>query len=287
MEGWGTDDTPYRVADLRAQVLDTNKAEGEHVRSFQLALSRLARKPGRVRFDIHRPGPLIDHPGKLSNYQAVDVAGLQEVGRLLDPMTETNNQSVPRWVDFHCHVDLYKDLSALIAECDRERVATLAVTTTPKAWPRNRELASRSAHVRIALGLHPQLVTERENELSIFERYLSDARYIGEIGLDASPRFYRSFSAQERVFERILRACAEQGGKILTVHSVRAVGKVLNHIESALPQDRGRIVLHWFTGTPAEARWAVAFGCYFSINREMLRSPKHRQLVGVFRSTAC
>lgn len=83
LEGWGTDDTSYRIPDLRAQVLDTNKAEGEHVRSFQLALSRLARKPGRARFDIHRPGPLIDHPGKLSDYEAVYVAGLQEVGRLL------------------------------------------------------------------------------------------------------------------------------------------------------------------------------------------------------------
>lgn len=195
-------------------------------------------------------------------------------------MTETSNQSAARWVDFHCHVDLYNDHSALIAECDRERVATLAVTTTPKAWLRNRELASKSTHVRIALGLHPQLVAERGNELPIFERYLSDARYVGEIGLDAGPRFYRSFPAQERVFERILRACAEQGGKILTVHSVRAVGKVLNHIESALPQDRGRVVLHWFTGTSAEARRAVALGCYFSINGEMLRSPKHRQLVG-------
>ncbi|TIN74387.1 Qat anti-phage system TatD family nuclease QatD [Mesorhizobium sp.] len=195
-------------------------------------------------------------------------------------MIETSNQSAARWVDFHCHVDLYKDHSALIAECDRERVATLAVTTTPKAWPRNRELAAKSAHVRIALGLHPQLVAERENELPIFERYLSDARYVGEIGLDAGPRFYRGFPAQERVFERILRACAEQGGKILTVHSVRAVGKVLNHIESSLPQDRGRVVLHWFTGTSAEARRAVALGCYFSINGEMLRSPKHRQLVG-------
>ncbi|NOW44765.1 TatD DNase family protein [Novosphingobium sp. SG751A] len=195
-------------------------------------------------------------------------------------MIVTSNQSAARWVDFHCHVDLYKDHSALIAECDRERVATLAVTTTPKAWPRNRELAAKSAHVRIALGLHPQLVAERENELPIFERYLSDARYVGEIGLDAGPRFYRSFPAQERVFERILRACAEQGGKILTVHSVRAVGKVLNHIESSLPQDRGRVVMHWFTGTSAEARRAVALGCYFSINGEMLRSPKHRQLVG-------
>ena len=161
-----------------------------------------------------------------------------------------------------------------------ERVATLAVTTTPKAWPRNRDLAAKSAHVRVALGLHPQLVAERENELPIFERYLPDARYVGEVGLDAGPRFYRSFPAQERVFEHALRACAEQGGKILTVHSVRAVGKVLSHIERALPQDRGRVVLHWFTGTPAEAHRAIALGCYFSINVEMLRSSKHRQLVG-------
>lgn len=83
LEGWGTDDTPYRIADLRAQVLDTGKAEGEHIRSFQLALSRLARKPGRARFDIHRPGPLIDHPGRLADYEAVYVAGMQEVARLL------------------------------------------------------------------------------------------------------------------------------------------------------------------------------------------------------------
>ncbi len=195
-------------------------------------------------------------------------------------MTATPHKPPPRWVDFHCHVDLYKDHAALIAECDRERVATLAVTTTPKAWPRNRELASRSAHVRVALGLHPHLVTEREDELPMLERYLPDARYVGEVGLDAGPRFYRSFPAQERVFERVLRACAEQGGKILTVHSVRAVAKMLGHIERALPHDRGRVVLHWFTGTSAEARRAVGLGCYFSINGEMLRSPKHRQMVG-------
>lgn len=193
-------------------------------------------------------------------------------------MIEQSRQP-PRWVDFHCHLDLYKDHAALIAECDRERVATLAVTTTPKAWPRNRELAAHSAHVRVALGLHPQLVAERESELPLLERYLPDARYVGEVGLDAGPRFYRSFPAQERVFERVLRACAEHGDKVLTVHSVRAVAKVLGHIERALPPDRGRIVLHWFTGTQAEARRAVTLGCYFSINAEMLRSPKHRQLV--------
>lgn len=191
-------------------------------------------------------------------------------------MTEVN---CTRWVDFHCHLDLYENHERLITECDQKKVATLAVTTTPKAWPRNREMAATSSHVRVALGLHPQLVAERGGELTLFERYLSDARYVGEVGLDAGPRFYKSFAEQERIFERILRACAEQGDKILTLHSVRAVSKVLGHLERSFPQDRGQAVLHWFTGTSAEATRATALGCYFSVNGEMLRSPKHRQMV--------
>jgi TatD DNase family protein len=180
-------------------------------------------------------------------------------------------------VDFHCHLDLYEGHAALIAECDRERVATLAVTTTPKAWQRNRELAARSPQVRVALGLHPQLIAERGGELALLERLLAEARYVGEVGLDAGPRFYRSLPDQERVFQRILRVCAEIGGKTLSVHSVRAVGRVLDCVERTLPPDRGRVVLHWFTGTMAEARRAIELGCYFSVNGEMLRSPKHRQ----------
>jgi TatD DNase family protein len=184
-----------------------------------------------------------------------------------------------RWVDFHCHLDLYPDHAQLIAECDSERIATLAVTTTPKAWTRNSEMARGADHVRVALGLHPQLVAEREAEIGLFESLLPEARYVGEVGLDASPRFYKSFDTQERVFERILRMCAEHGNRILTVHSVRAVSKVLQHLERELPADRGHVVLHWFTGSVSEARRAVDRGCYFSVNSEMLKSPKHRTLV--------
>lgn len=192
--------------------------------------------------------------------------------------------SIPKWVDFHCHLDLYPDHERLIVECDQAEVATLAVTTTPKAWRRNRELAASARHVRVALGLHPQLVAERESELPLLERLLEETRYVGEVGLDAGPQFYRSFEAQERVFTRVLEACSEQGGKILTVHSVRSVGKVLTHIEKLLPRDRGKVVLHWFTGTPSEARRAVELGCYFSINSQMLASAKHRSLVALLPS---
>src|ERR1700712_1775091 len=115
---------------------------------------------------------------------------------------KAQKNSIPKWVDFHCNLDLYPDHERLILECDLAEVATLAVTTTPKAWRRNRELAASTKHVRVALGLHPQLVAGRESELPLLERLLEETRYVGEVGLDAGPQFYRSFDAQERVFTR-------------------------------------------------------------------------------------
>lgn len=179
-----------------------------------------------------------------------------------------------RLVDFHCHLDLYPDHAAAVKRCERDGVFTLAVTTTPKAWPRNHELASATHHVRAALGLHPQLVSERAHEIGLWEELLPRTRYVGEVGLDAGPRFYRSFETQKEIFARVLTLCAAAGNKIVTTHSVRATTAVLDMIEQYMPPPRGRVVLHWFTGTAAEAKRAVDLGCYFSVNAEMLANEK-------------
>ena len=182
-------------------------------------------------------------------------------------------------VDFHCHLDLYPDHAAAVRDAEAAGVFTLAVTTTPRAWPRNHELAQRTKHVRAALGLHPQLVAERENEIEQWDRYLSETRYVGEVGLDAGPRFFKSLDAQKRVFRHMLESCAEAGNKILSVHSIRSAKAVLDLVEAHLPPERGKIVLHWFTGTKSEAKRALNLGCYFSINAAMLNNERHASLV--------
>ncbi|WP_106755029.1 Qat anti-phage system TatD family nuclease QatD [Pannonibacter carbonis] len=182
-------------------------------------------------------------------------------------------------VDFHCHLDLYPDFEAAIAKAEAARIYTLTVTTTPKAWPRNHELTRQTRFVRAALGLHPQLIAERAGELPLWERHLSETRYVGEVGLDAGPRFYKSLDTQKQVFRRVLQCCADAGGKILTVHSVRSAAQVLDMIEEHLPRDRGTAILHWFTGSRSEAKRAVALGCYFSVNAEMVRTDRGRALV--------
>lgn len=185
----------------------------------------------------------------------------------------------PDFVDFHTHLDLYPDLATAISTCDRRRTATLTVTTTPKAFAGNRELAESSEFVRVGLGLHPQLVAERHGEIDLFEKLLPSSRYIGEVGLDSGPRHYRSLDLQKLIFERILRLCANAGGRILSVHSVRSAKAVLDMVEKHLPKARGVVVLHWFSGTAREARRGVELGCYFSVNERMLATSNGQRIL--------
>jgi TatD DNase family protein len=184
-----------------------------------------------------------------------------------------------RLVDFHCHLDLYPDFEALVGESEQLGIFTLAVTTTPKAWSRNNKLASSTKYVRAALGLHPQLVVERWREIDLWERLLDETRYVGEVGLDAGPRYFSSMERQTEVFRRILRCCAKAGDKILSIHSVRTATKVLDLIEEEVPRGRSKFVFHWFTGSIADAKRAASLGCYFSVNSQMLTTDRGRALV--------
>lgn len=189
------------------------------------------------------------------------------------------DQYKTKLVDFHCHLDLYSDHKGAVFQREREEVFTLAVTTTPKAFPRNKELADQTKYVRASLGLHPQLVADRAHELSIWKDFLPKSRYVGEVGLDATRSHYHSFNIQKHVFEEILKTCATGGDKILSVHSARCTKVVLDMIEARLPIGSGKVVLHWFTGSLSEMHKATEIGCYFSVNLAMLQNSRIRKLV--------
>lgn len=182
-------------------------------------------------------------------------------------------------VDLHCHLDLYPDFVSAVQDAERATVYTLTVTTTPKAWPRNREVTATTQYVRAALGLHPQLVGERADEISLWDKYLPEARYVEEVGIDAGPRYYRSLDLQKEVFQHVLQKCALSRNKILSVHSVRAAKIVLDLIEHYLPPTAGTVILHWFTGSISETHRAIELGCYFSVNSQMLLNEKGRRII--------
>lgn len=181
-------------------------------------------------------------------------------------------------IDLHCHVDLYPDPRQIIAGCLERRMYVLSVTTTPSAWEGTAALANGAARIRTALGLHPQLAHERRSELLLFDRLLPQTRYVGEIGLDGSPELRSHWDTQLAVFDHVLRSCARAGGRILSIHSRRASGAVLDRLQTH--PSAGIPVLHWFTGARGELERAVRLGCWFSVGPAMLRSDKGRALVG-------
>jgi hypothetical protein len=77
------DPTRYTLSDLRARTLNSNKAEGEQIRSFQYAIARLRARPALARSLIFKPGSLSDNPANIPALSEVYRRGLEEVGTLL------------------------------------------------------------------------------------------------------------------------------------------------------------------------------------------------------------
>jgi TatD DNase family protein len=138
-------------------------------------------------------------------------------------------------------------------------------------------LAGDSRRIRTGLGLHPQLAHERHNELALFDTLLPETRYVGEIGLDGTPEFRKHWQKQVTVFEHILSKCNESGGRIMSLHSRRASGAVLDLLDKF--PGAGVPVLHWFSGSIRDLDRAIKHGCWFSVGPAMLAGEKGRALV--------
>jgi len=182
------------------------------------------------------------------------------------------------YADTHCHLDLYQDMLVIVRECDKRLIRTIAVTNLPSIWQSLSNQLAEYKHIRVALGMHPQLAAEHGQELKLFMQLLDKARYVGEVGLDGSKEAASSLPQQKKIFEVIIRACAEQQGKVLTVHSRGAVKDVLVTLELLRSKSNG-VILHWFTGTVKQMLQAVELGCYFSVNPQMVKSQSGAKLI--------
>lgn len=180
-------------------------------------------------------------------------------------------------IDFHCHLDLYPDPRNVARECAARGVYVLSVTNAPSAWSGTAAIAPEGSRIRTALGLHPQLATQRKGELALFRELLGKVRYVGEIGLDGTPDHKSSWTDQVAVFSEILRACAAVGGRVLSIHSRGAAQEVVELLDQS--PNAGTPVLHWFSGTQGQLERAIAIGCWFSVGPSMLAGAKGRSLV--------
>ena len=163
-------------------------------------------------------------------------------------------------------------------------IGIIAVGTTPLAYKKELRFVENVNSIKVGLGLHPQLVKECPDDIRTFLREMNEAKYIGEIGLDFNTGYVESKDQQVVAFRKIAKACAEEGGKVLSIHSVKSATTVIEELEIAGTFKTCICILHWFTGTAKDRQRAIENGAYFSINPKMLRTKSGKDNVIVIPS---
>mgnify|MGYP003295130757 CR=1 FL=1 len=179
-------------------------------------------------------------------------------------------------IDFHTHLDLYKDPFAVAQMANVKNEFTLCMTTSPRAWLGTSQIFKLLSKVVVALGMHPEIVGRKQNEMVELFEGIQRCRFIGEVGLDGSTQYKSTRQLQKCVFERIVQECSRLGGRIVSVHSRRAIKDVLDVLERV--GKSVTVILHWFSGSQDQLNRAISLGCFFSVNPLMLFSRFGREL---------
>ncbi len=196
--------------------------------------------------------------------------------------------------DMHCHLAFSPDIHAAAVDMRQQGIGCLCATVTPDEY----RLASlglaeelcRNPYLKLGVGLHPWWLADGSCGTDAVDKlatYLTQTRFIAEVGLDFAPRRAESAWRQRTAFARIAKAAR---GKVLSVHAVKSAGVALDLMESmgligthapAFSEDgKGTsVIFHWFSGSPSELSRAIDSGCYFSINPRMLATKRGRSYV--------
>jgi TatD DNase family protein len=170
-------------------------------------------------------------------------------------------------LDAHAHIDPRRSPDELTGS-GAVLAMTLSLDEAAKVVGRRESL------IAWGIGCHPRKLKAQEAfDVERFRELAQRTPIVGEIGLDMGSRV--QIEMQLRAFRQALRVVAELP-RLVSVHSYRATGLVIEELRRrpvAVP------VLHWWTGTAAETREAVALGCYFSIHSAVARHSKFRTAV--------
>ncbi|QOR45640.1 TatD family hydrolase [Trueperella pecoris] len=146
--------------------------------------------------------------------------------------------------------------------------------------------ATPAAAPPLSVGYHPWYMTpDYGSELNVFADALSRTRFVGEIGLDFSPRRLEPVPAELqmdilRQLFTILQGSESGAPTVLSIHTVRSASQVLDLAASCGLDAAATIpVFHRFAGTSDELTRLIRAGGYISVSRQMLESKRGRAYV--------
>lgn len=149
-----------------------------------------------------------------------------------------------------------------------------------KSQKERRQEAQEQAPARtqsLSGGVAAEVEAQRNQVLSLLNE--SDPTLIGEVGLDFGWNHIDTRIEQLAMFNAIASWAAKRGGKLLSIHAVKASKEAFDVLEQTGAVDSCTCVFHWFTGPSDLLKRVVRAGCYFSCGPRMLATGKGREYV--------
>jgi TatD DNase family protein len=176
-------------------------------------------------------------------------------------------------IDTHCHLDVERfapDRDAVLERAISAGLKTIVVPAIgPDSWEPLLAWTAREPRVKVALGIHPQLLPElpEADDARHLERLdellgRGGAIAVGECGVDGPTAARVPFERQERIL-RAHFALARKHELPVLVHCLRAQPQLQALLRDEAPVPRG-LLMHSFSGSADLVRWYSKRGCHFS-----------------------
>ena len=178
-------------------------------------------------------------------------------------------------IDTHCHFDIMSNPEAYIYAKEVVGDIVIGMTNLPSHFCIGEPHLRSFKHVRLALGLHPLLAADKQNELQIFKNNIEKTSYIGEIGLDFSKSGISTKEIQISVLRKILSDLKGKK-KIVSVHSRKAERELLDLL---CEYDIKNVIFHWYSGPIGLIPSILSCGYYFSINESMTLTKNGQKII--------
>lgn len=185
-------------------------------------------------------------------------------------------------IDTHAHLDSVKNIDAALERAHEAGVsAIVAVGEDLASNQKNLELAKRIEKPKIvlALGIHPgKIITGFiEEEFELIEEHISDARAVGEIGLDFWYKWVRKDQIKKDEQRKVYRRLLELAKKKDLPALIHTRGTWREAFEIAKETGIKKAVFHWYSGPVDVLEDILNEGYFVSASPSVAYSPESRR----------
>lgn len=182
------------------------------------------------------------------------------------------------YIDFHSHIDFYKDdeLQKVYDDINKNNIKVISCAMDEESYNKNLSFSKVCSYIIPTFGIHPWKVTNKAPDLDIYDDYIKDSKIIGEVGLDFHWVEDKStYDPQIEVFKYFVQR-AKTYGKFLNVHTKDAEELIYDILKNANMLEKS--IIHWYSGDLSTLNKFIDGNSYFTLSVDINSSQKSQEI---------